>query len=207
MRRPLSRGVEPLATATLTSATGAPAASQSSQARARTGSCRLPRRRTRDTRACSASSVISTARAWPAGRAAGTNCSRRRSAIASEMRVQDRERQHQRRLADGLAAVDRGLAVRCAFEQAHVEDARPVASRPGSCRSMGACVRSRPLLVPPQFLGREPAHALDEAAFDLARCRSPGSATCPTSCRMSTRSTRYSPVSVSIADLGCSAAP
>jgi hypothetical protein len=33
---------------------------------------------------------------------------------------------------------------------------------------LGACVISRPVCVPDQLFGRQPAHALDERAFDLA---------------------------------------
>ena len=49
-----------------------------------------------------------------------------------------------------------------------VEDCRAGRRRRGSCRSRARGSRSRPSVVPHQLLGGQPAHALDEAALDLA---------------------------------------
>ena len=55
----------------------------------------------------------------------------------------------------------------CVLEQGDVEDARAVAAG-GDLVGAGRVRAQAALPVPPQLLGGEPAHALDEAALDLA---------------------------------------
>src|SRR6185295_15611890 len=87
-------------------------------------------------------------------------------------RIADREpyryRQHQWRLADGLGVEDRGFAIRRVIEDPRIEDRRHVAtSRDFVGRwAVGAQVTFG---IPPQLLGGEPAHALDERALDLPK--------------------------------------
>src|SRR5438105_9171973 len=81
-------------------------------------------------------------------------------------RLPHADRQHERRLADGLAAADVVLAIGF-VPQLDLEVLGHVARRGdlvGARRMRG----EQALVVPYQLLGREPAHALDETAFDLA---------------------------------------
>ncbi len=81
-------------------------------------------------------------------------------------RLADADRQHQRRLADRFAAAhDAGLGG--ALEERDAQGGRALAQRRQLVgrRAGGLQVA---VLAPDEFLGRQPAHALDEAAFDLA---------------------------------------
>ena len=81
-------------------------------------------------------------------------------------RRKHRNRQHQRRLAHRLGAVDRVLAVR-AVPQGDLEMLRHV----GRARYLvggGRMCEQASVPVEHQLFGGEPAHALDKAAFDLA---------------------------------------
>ena len=89
----------------------------------------------------------------------------RRDRIAD--REEHRERQQQRRLADGLAAVDAVFRVLAGVEL-HVEHRRAVV-RGRDLVGAGRVRRQLAALwMPHQLFGRQPAHALDERAFDLA---------------------------------------
>jgi len=90
----------------------------------------------------------------------------------SRDRILQREKrgvaEHQRRLADGLRTVDRIFAVFARRPQARAELARQI-TRDRDFVGRG-CVRAQtPACIEPDFLGRKPAHALHEAAFDLAQ--------------------------------------
>ena len=81
-------------------------------------------------------------------------------------RAEHAVRQHDRRLADGLGAIDRVLAVGVGIKR-DAEIGRHV----GGDRNLVGGGRMREqaaLLVEDQLLGGEPAHALHEAALDLA---------------------------------------
>src|SRR5262245_4185639 len=81
-------------------------------------------------------------------------------------RFADADREHQRRLAYGFAAVDRSV-LRRVLQKLDVEAWRYVAYR-GNL--IGACrVRQQPAITTPsQLFCGEPAHSLDETAFDLS---------------------------------------
>ena len=162
---PASRGVEPLAAATCTSTTGSP---RGEQLRAATAASEVMR-------AASAARALPSsldarsapAPASPAGRAAGRADSPPMLAIASESAC-----------STEIASISGGSPT--ALERKIVASRF---SRPPSRRMLKTRGRSRagrdlvgagrvgpqpPLLVPPQLLGGQPAHALDEAALDLA---------------------------------------
>ena len=163
MAAPASRGVEPLASATVTSTAGVPAAQQIGEARGQTVAHA----------ACSPGPARTQALdrlEHALGR--GRRIEARADAVVGDAghrvgeRVQDGDAQHQGRLADRLGAEDRVLAV-LVLEQVDVEDARAVAAG-RDLVGAGRVGAQAALLVPPQLLGGEPAHALDEAALDLA---------------------------------------
>ena len=88
---------------------------------------------------------------------------KRRHRVAN--RLAHGNRQHQRRFAHGFAAVNH-IFLRRVLEQRHVENLRRVAD--GRDFVSVRRVRQQPaLVVPLEFLGRQPAHALHKAAFDL----------------------------------------
>ena len=109
--------------------------------------------------------------------------------------------QHQRRLADRLGAADGLGSGSDRPSRRDVEDRRHGQRRAGSCRCEGAWVRSRPLAS---------HHSSSVVSQPMPWMKPPstwpmsiaGFSEWPQSWRMSTRATRYSPVSVSIDDLG-----
>ncbi|ABA47595.1 hypothetical protein BURPS1710b_3214 [Burkholderia pseudomallei 1710b] len=87
----------------------------------------------------------------------------RRDRVAD--REEHRERQQQRRLADRLRPVNAVLRV-AVVEQSHAEIRRTIVDGRDLVRRRR--VRHQPAaVVPPQLLGREPPHSLDERALDL----------------------------------------
>src|SRR5581483_7682090 len=82
-------------------------------------------------------------------------------------RVEHREREHERRLADRLGAVGDVAHVAAALPERDVEHRRAVA-RHGNLVGRGRMRLQLALRVPDELLARQPAHALDEAALDLA---------------------------------------
>ena len=66
-----------------------------------------------------------------------------------------------------LRAADRWLAVFRPLGEPHIEDWWPV-RRQRDLVGRGRVGPQPPLVVPPQLLGRQPAHALHEGALDLA---------------------------------------
>ncbi len=154
---PASRGAEPLTAARVTSAQGSPVAS-SSAARAHRLMAR-PRQRWRSS---------STANRMRSGVAGASSCGTAVLADAGDRvaeRMEHRDGQHQRRLAHRLGAMDGLLAV--APVQSVMLKAAGGRCRPGSCR-WRAHGWQPAWRVEHQLLGGQPAHALNEAAFDLA---------------------------------------
>ncbi len=79
---------------------------------------------------------------------------------------EDRDGEHERRLAHRLRPMHDVLGIRAAVEERHAEVGRHVAR--GRDLVGGRRVRQEPSpIVPDELLGGEPAHALDEAALDL----------------------------------------
>ena len=77
------------------------------------------------------------------------------------------KREHQGRLADRFAAINRVFAIRGILDQPDVEFFGYIRSRRylvGARRMRG----EHALAVPHQLFTRQPAHALDKRAFDLA---------------------------------------
>ena len=158
MRAPASRGLEPWTRASVTSAAD-PSASIASSRR-RKASIVRPQRRP----------VQRANRVEDRFRRAGRLELRLSVRVRRVDRVEDRridgDRQHQRRLADRLRAIDARRRIRPHVEP-RVEDRRHVGGdrdlvgrrRVGGQPSLG---------VVDQLFGRQPAHALDEAALDLA---------------------------------------
>ncbi len=194
--QPASRGVEPLAASTVTSTAGSPAALQRRQRVEPAASFRRPRRR--DRLPARNASIASSTRSGVAGasRRGRSRPSRGRGDRVAQ-RVEHRDRPAsaaaRRRPWSGRSRLSR---LRAAANRRDVERRRHVAA--GRDLVGRGRVRAQPaLVVPPQLLGGQPAHALDEAALDLAEvdrrvqrvrrnragCRRGGS--------------RYSPVSVS----------
>ena len=75
-------------------------------------------------------------------------------------------RQHQWRLADGLRAIDRVFAI-AVVEQFDPEIRRHIGGH-GDLVGRGSVGEQATLLVVDKLFGRQPAHALDKAAFNLA---------------------------------------
>ena len=108
-------------------------------------------------------------------------------------RLEHRDRQHERRLADRLGAADRRLAVHRPVGELHVEDRRPVARRAGSCRSTArgcAAAPRRPTRAPRWSATPCPGRSRPRSG----PCRPPGSASGRrrAGCRCGRRGTRRS---------------
>src|SRR5450830_950535 len=84
-------------------------------------------------------------------------------------RQEHRERQQQRWFTGGLGTVD-GVRHIAVLEQVSAEISRAIRHRRDLVRRWR--VRHQlAVLVPPQFFGSQPAHALDEAALDRKSTR------------------------------------